>query len=145
MEVVTGGELFARIHPKSRRAQHGLPAAHAKFYAANVAVALSYLHSLDILYRDLKPENVLIDANGYAKLCDMGFAKVVPIGQKTCECYSTESCFWSFECLLLCLLLFLFLFLYLVSLVSRLSLLPSVCINLETDGPRAISLALLVC
>ena len=81
MEVVQGGELYSRVHPRGK--VHGLENGTARFYAGCVAVGLSYLHSLDILSRDLKPENVLIDSTGYAKICDMGFSKVVPIGSKT--------------------------------------------------------------
>ena len=44
----------------------------AKFYSAQIAIALQYLHDLGIAYRDLKPENILIDADGYIKLCDFG-------------------------------------------------------------------------
>ena len=43
-----------------------------KFYGAQIAIALQYLHDIGIAYRDLKPENVLIDEDGYIKLCDFG-------------------------------------------------------------------------
>lgn len=51
--------------------------ATARFYAANVLVALGELHAQGIIYRDLKPENLLIDAAGYVKLTDFGFAKFI--------------------------------------------------------------------
>ena len=47
----------------------------AKFYAAEVALALHYLHSKDIIYRDLKPENILLNFDGHIKIADFGFAK----------------------------------------------------------------------
>ena len=50
----------------------------AKFYAAEVTLAFEYLHSKDIIYRDLKPENLLIASDGHIKITDFGFAKVVP-------------------------------------------------------------------
>ena len=47
----------------------------AKFYAAEVALALNYLHNNDIIYRDLKPENILLNFDGHIKIADFGFAK----------------------------------------------------------------------
>lgn len=47
----------------------------ARFYLAEVILALEYLHSLSILYRDLKPSNILIDETGNVKLADFGLAK----------------------------------------------------------------------
>ncbi|PVU89837.1 hypothetical protein BB560_006265, partial [Smittium megazygosporum] len=54
------------------------PSPVAKFYAAEVLLSIRYLHSYDIIYRDLKPENLLIAADGHIKLTDLGFAKQVP-------------------------------------------------------------------
>ncbi|TYJ54542.1 hypothetical protein B9479_004769 [Cryptococcus floricola] len=73
MDFVAGGELFSLLR-KSQR----FPNSVAKFYAAEVALALDYLHSLDIIYRDLKPENLLLGADGHVKVTDFGFAKYVP-------------------------------------------------------------------
>ncbi|WOO81193.1 cAMP-dependent protein kinase type 1 [Vanrija pseudolonga] len=73
MDFVAGGELFSLLR-KSQR----FPNSVAKFYAAEVALALDYLHSLDIIYRDLKPENLLLGADGHVKVTDFGFAKHVP-------------------------------------------------------------------
>lgn len=47
----------------------------ANFYACEIVLALEYLHSMSIVYRDLKPENLLIDRDGHMKITDFGFAK----------------------------------------------------------------------
>jgi len=72
MEYIIGGELFLHL----RRAGN-FPPPQARFYAAEVILALEYLHSLDIVYRDLKPENILLDQTGHIKITDFGFAKKV--------------------------------------------------------------------
>lgn len=73
MDYIEGGELFSLLR-KSQR----FPNPVAKFYAAEVTLALEYLHSHNIIYRDLKPENILLDKNGHIKITDFGFAKEVP-------------------------------------------------------------------
>ncbi|KAH3900952.1 cAMP-dependent protein kinase SCDLUD_002414 [Saccharomycodes ludwigii] len=73
MDYIEGGELFTLLR-KSQR----FPIPVSKFYAAEVVLALEYLHSMNIIYRDLKPENILLDRNGHIKITDFGFAKYVP-------------------------------------------------------------------
>ncbi|EGC46623.1 protein kinase [Histoplasma capsulatum var. duboisii H88] len=72
MDFVEGGELFSLLR-KSQR----FPNPVAKFYAAEVTLALEYLHDHHIIYRDLKPENLLLDRHGHLKITDFGFAKEV--------------------------------------------------------------------
>mmetsp|Transcript_762 Transcript_762/g.92 ORF Transcript_762/g.92 Transcript_762/m.92 type:complete len:155 (+) Transcript_762:192-656(+) len=70
LDYCPGGELFYHI---SRNRY--FDEARTKFYAACIILALEHLHSLDIIYRDLKPENVLIDNDGFAKITDFGLSK----------------------------------------------------------------------
>lgn len=56
----------------------------AKFYIGSIVCALEYLHHNNIVYRDLKPENVFIDLQGFVKLGDFGFAKVTRDHTATC-------------------------------------------------------------
>lgn len=72
LSYVPGGELFTHL----RRAQRFTPDV-TRFYLANIILALKYLHSFNIIYRDLKPENLLLDSRGYLRLTDFGFAKIV--------------------------------------------------------------------
>ncbi|KAJ4314249.1 cAMP-dependent protein kinase catalytic subunit [Fusarium piperis] len=73
MDFVEGGELFSLLRKSGR-----FPNPVAKFYAAEVTLALEYLHSKNVIYRDLKPENLLLDRHGHLKITDFGFAKRVP-------------------------------------------------------------------
>jgi serine/threonine protein kinase len=73
LEFVTGGEMFTFLR-RARRFDNE----RAKLYTAQIVSAFDYLHARNIIYRDLKPENLLFAANGVVKVTDFGFAKVVP-------------------------------------------------------------------
>jgi len=66
-EFLGGGDLFYAI-----REIGFLTKLHTQFFSGSIALALEYLHARGIMYRDLKPENVLLDFNGSAKLVDFG-------------------------------------------------------------------------
>uniref|UniRef100_A0A8C6V5K5 Uncharacterized protein n=1 Tax=Neogobius melanostomus TaxID=47308 RepID=A0A8C6V5K5_9GOBI len=70
LDYVNGGELFFHLQREG-----SFPEARSSFYAAEMALALGYLHSLKIVYRDLKPENILLDCDGHVKLTDFGLCK----------------------------------------------------------------------
>jgi serine/threonine protein kinase len=72
LEPSLGGELY-RILKAQTAPLHGQP----EFYAACVVAAFDYLHNKNFIFRDLKPENLLVDAEGYVKLTDFGFCKEV--------------------------------------------------------------------
>ncbi|XP_050045099.1 cAMP-dependent protein kinase catalytic subunit 3 isoform X2 [Dermacentor andersoni] len=69
-EYVSGGELFTYLRNAGR-----FTSATGSFYAAEIVLALEYLHRMHIVYRDLKPENLLLDREGHLKITDFGFAK----------------------------------------------------------------------
>ncbi|CAE7190112.1 Prkg1 [Symbiodinium necroappetens] len=81
LECALGGELYATYNKKGLTGKEG----HAKFYVAGVVVAFEHLHSKKIVFRDLKPENLLLNDHGHLKLTDMGLAKVV-IGKTFTTC-----------------------------------------------------------
>ncbi|KAJ9075091.1 Serine/threonine-protein kinase Sgk2 [Entomophthora muscae] len=70
IDYVNGGELFYHIQREKRFTEE-----RAKFYAAEILLALEYLHSKRIIYRDLKPENCLIDSTGHIRIVDFGMAR----------------------------------------------------------------------
>jgi hypothetical protein len=77
MSLVHGGELFDVIHTENEDGtwSSGLPEQDAMFYAMVVCDTLDYMHRKQFVYRDMKPENVLIDKDGYPIICDFGFGK----------------------------------------------------------------------
>lgn len=72
LDFQVGGDLAALMSKDSRLGEQ-----KARFFAAEIAVGLGFLHEYGIVYRDLKPENVLIDAVGHVVLTDFGLSKIL--------------------------------------------------------------------
>ena len=70
-DFLNGGELFFHLCNEIRFSED-----RARFYAAELVLALSHLHDNGIIYRDLKPENVLLDSEGHLKITDFGLSKM---------------------------------------------------------------------
>eukprot|EP00052_Salpingoeca_macrocollata_P030546 m.319956 g.319956 ORF g.319956 m.319956 type:complete len:480 (+) comp23595_c0_seq1:78-1517(+) len=70
MEYVNGGELFMHL-----RRSKAFGEARGKYYAAEIILALTYLHEQGVVYRDLKLENLLLDSQGHCKITDFGLSK----------------------------------------------------------------------
>ena len=70
LDYCAGGELFFHLGKLGK-----FPEQRTRFYAAEITCALEHIHSLNIIYRDLKPENVLLDAMGHVRLTDFGLSK----------------------------------------------------------------------
>uniref|UniRef100_A0A8C3RGV1 cGMP-dependent protein kinase n=1 Tax=Cyanoderma ruficeps TaxID=181631 RepID=A0A8C3RGV1_9PASS len=78
LEACLGGELWSLLRDRGSFDEFT-----TKFCVGCVTEAFDYLHQIGIIYRDLKPENLILDAEGYIKLVDFGFAKKIGSGQKT--------------------------------------------------------------
>ena len=85
LEFVPGGDLGSHL-------ANGKVFSHkqVKIYLAEIAVALSYLHKYGIIFRDLKPSNILIDSTGHLKLTDFGLAKYLLIEEQTTSLCGTH-------------------------------------------------------
>ena len=112
LDYCAGGELFFYLQKLGRFKERT-----AQFYAANILLALEYLHNHGVIYRDLKPENILVSKEGYAKLTDFGLSKREMSGGKLTHSicgtkeyiapevymgkgYSFSCDWWSYGCLL---------------------------------------------
>jgi serine/threonine protein kinase len=79
LEYVAGGDLFRRMSADGQAIRFH----DARLYIAELGFALDYLHRAGIIYRDLKPENVLINTDGHLKLTDFGLAKRLDVDETT--------------------------------------------------------------
>lgn len=93
LECLQGGELWSLLYQNQdalpRTNQYGLQEDVARLYAANVLEGFNCIHKCGYVYRDLKPENLLVASDGYLKIIDFGFAKKLRTGQKTQTLCST--------------------------------------------------------
>ena len=78
LDYCPGGEVFSYLR-KAKRFDENT----SRFYAAEIVLILEFLHEREgVAYRDLKPENLLLDGEGHIKLVDFGFAKKLPGNSK---------------------------------------------------------------
>ena len=86
LEFLQGGDLFGLLENKE-----GFDETHSRFYAGCTTEALAYVHSKNIVFRDLKLENLVLDSTGYCKLVDFGLAKRIS-GRTYTVCGSPRYC-----------------------------------------------------
>ena len=70
LDYCPGGDLGKHLQQEKRFSEE-----RARLYLAEIIIALEDLHRRDIIFRDLKPDNVVLDANGHCKLTDFGLSK----------------------------------------------------------------------
>lgn len=82
IDYCSGGDLALLL---AKRERFSLEA--AKFYMAELILAIEQLHNMDAIYRDLKPENILLCSDGHIKLADFGLAKENIVGQDSARSF----------------------------------------------------------
>lgn len=78
IEYVPGGELFRLMSEEEE-----LDMDQVRLYLAELFLAVDYLHSIGVIYRDIKPENILLSADGHIKLTDFGLSKEIGVNEST--------------------------------------------------------------
>ena len=82
LDYCPGGDLARLLFREKRLSEE-----HARIYLAEVLLALEHLHSKDIIYRDLKPDNVVLDEEGHAQLTDFGLSKEGVLDNQACKSF----------------------------------------------------------
>jgi serine/threonine protein kinase len=83
---VAGGELFHHLQQVRR-----IPLPDVRIYIAELSLAINFLHVQGVIYRDLKPENLLIDTQGHIKMTDFGLAKQLDADEETTSTFCGTS------------------------------------------------------
>lgn len=111
-EFMQGGELFFHLYREKKFKDD-----KARFYLVEIILAIEFLHNKKMMYRDLKPENVLIDKTGHIKLTDFGLSKILSKDKEktyticgtpqylapeilTCDGYDDSVDWWSLGCIM---------------------------------------------
>ncbi|XP_058813133.1 G protein-coupled receptor kinase 2 [Topomyia yanbarensis] len=79
LTIMNGGDL--KFHIYNMGGDPGFELNRARFYAAEVVCGLEHLHRMGIVYRDCKPENILLDDHGHVRISDLGLAVEIPEGE----------------------------------------------------------------
>ena len=87
MNLMTGGDLKYHIYNMGEK---GIQMERVIYYTAQITMGILHLHAMHIVYRDMKPENVLLDSFGQCRLSDLGLAVELP-GKKTI-CQKVRPC-----------------------------------------------------